>query len=108
MTVNCRSIDWICNELHKLDPSHNQADNRYIVNNILNRGVSLEFLSFAVEYGIQTGILHHPPGLYYLVHDDEVLRAYQKAHFKGETVDDIDRNYDYHPPKKRSILDVVG
>lgn len=51
------------------------------INNIVfTKGVDVDYLLFAVNYFIKNkpGALKHPPGLHYIIQDDEVKAAWKK------------------------------
>ena len=90
-----------------------------VINNIIfRRGVTSDYLKFALNYYIQNKIpLNYPQGLYYVVQNKDVKTAYEKS--KAESIKkkmlpkvdvglDIDKTYERKKKKKKTIGDIFN
>lgn len=90
-----------------------------VINNIIfRRGVTSDYLKFALNYYIQNKIpLNYPQGLYYVVQNKDVKTAYEKS--KAESIKkkmlpkvnvglDIDKTYERKTRTKKTIGDIFN
>lgn len=78
---------------------------RTITDIIHNKGISAEFLLFGLQYYINNKIpLNYPPGLYYVVANKDVKKAFNKSKLKNdykfEVTGDVGTEFKYEPHKK--------
>lgn len=105
-----------------INPNPVYAQLHKVINTIVfDKGLGSEFLLFGLRYYITHKIpLNYPGGLYYVVQNKEVLRAYNKEKIKKEISankdriesqeysEDNSRDFGYIPQKPKTIEDVVG
>lgn len=90
-----------------------------VINNIIfRRGVTSDYLKFALNYYIQNRIpLNYPQGLYYVVQNKDIKTAYEKS--KAESIKkkmlpkvdvglDIDKTYERKTRTKKTIGDIFN
>ena len=90
-----------------------------VINNIIfHRGVTSDYLKFALNYYIQNKIpLNYPQGLYYVVQNKDVKTAYEKS--KAESIKkkmlpkvdvglDINKTYERKTRTKKTIEDIFN
>lgn len=88
-----------------------------VINNIIfNKGISSDYLKFALKFYIQHKIpLNYPQGLYYVIQNKAVKTAYDKS--KAEIIKkdilpkveiglNIDKTYEHKVQKKKTIGDI--
>jgi len=105
-------VDYYADNIEK-NPIYGQLNG--IVNKIVfNQGVSTDFLLFALKYSVEhDGIkIKHPPGLYYLVKDDEIQAAWMKQQQAKQrklvSVNTQDTVFSYSGRKRKSFTDIIG
>ena len=104
-------IDTYVNHFEK-DPIFTQL--RSVINDIVyNKGYDPFFLLFALEYASAHNIpLRHIPGLYYIVKNDEIKKAWdarQKyVNRKNVVVENKDAEYIHIPNKTKGFADIIG
>ena len=92
---------------------------RKTVNNIVvNKKVDAEFLLFALNYAADNNMIKHVPGLYYIVKNEEIKRAWNKkktSEFihsekqkKPQYINNKPREFTYNSPKQKTIGSLFG
>ena len=97
-------------------PVYNQLHS--VINNIINqKGVSSDFLLFGLKYYIEHKIpLNYPQGLYYVIQNKQVIKAYNDKKNKKEILnlnsfvvqEDNEVEFNYKPTKVKGFADILG
>ena len=105
-------IEYYANHIEK-NPIYGQLNG--IVNKLIfEQDISTDYLLFALKYSVtHNGIkIKHPPGLYYLVKDDDIKSAwdYQQVlkQKKSVVVNNKDTTFNYSGKKKKGFADIIG
>lgn len=87
--------------LEKVNPQEVITSLNGVIKKLVNdKGISSEFLLFALRYVIKNKVqLNHAPGLFYIVNNEKIKQAYQKEKvnqmtkdIKNSVIDNYDKN----------------
>lgn len=94
------------------DPIFTQL--RSVINDIVyNKGNEADFLLFALKYSASHKIpLRHIPGLYYIIKDNNIIKAWEKekslAARDKVVVSNTNTEYNYVQRKTKGFADILG
>ena len=90
---------------------------RSVINDIIyKKKVDSQFFLFAIIYAVNHHkVINHPPGLYYLVKNEEILAEWNRRQYsqlkkevKKEVVEDSTApTFTYKPKKQKTIADIL-
>lgn len=85
---------------------------------VVKQKVDANFLYFALDYASKKKIIKHIPGLYYIVKNDDIKKAWSKrktAEYMRiekekipQPVDNTTREFKYNAPKQKSVSSLFG
>lgn len=115
-----RTIDKIIETYtERVDKNPVYTHLRKTINTIVYKNkVDAEFLLFALEYATQHKMIKHVPGLFYIVKNKDIQKAWDKKKTtefmraekekEQQPVENETRRFTYHVPKKSVISDLFG